>query len=172
MLIRRVNNNGASATVLTLSSSNQNVTCAGNITANNFNSSSDRALKDNETPITAAEAGGILDPKEAKKYTRNDTGEDRHGFIAQDLEAACTGHFAHIVGSTPAVDSEGEEVQGAAAIKTVDYSRLVAPLWTTVRDLRSRVQALENAQPWFPGPGYAPLDDRSAGACARRDTLA
>ena len=82
-----------------------------------------------------------------KKYTRNDTGEDRHGFIAQDLEAACTGHFAHIVGSTPAMDTEGEEIEGAAAIKTVDYSHLVALLWTTVRDLRSRVQVLENAQP-------------------------
>ena len=68
-------------------------------------------------------------------------------FIAQDLEAACSDpFFAHIVGSTPATDDEGEEI-GAPAIKTVDYSRLVAILWTTVRDLRNRVQELENAQP-------------------------
>ena len=86
-------------------------------------------------PITVAEAGAILDAVEAKKYTRNDTGEDRHGFIAQDLESACSDpFFAHIVGSTPATDAEGEEIEGAAAIKTV-------------RDLRNRVQALENAQP-------------------------
>ena len=84
---------------------------------------------------------------EAKKYTRNDTGEDRHGFIAQDLEAACTGNFAHIVGSTPAMDTEGEEIEGAAAIKTVSYDRLVALLWTSVRELRSRVLMLESAQP-------------------------
>ena len=142
MLIRRVNSQGASATVLTFSSTNQNVKCAGNISSN-----SNRSLKDNETPITVAEAGAILDAVEAKKYTRNDTGEDRHGFIAQDLEARCTGHFAHIVGSTPATEREGEDIEGAAAIKTVDYSRLVALLWTTVRDLRNRVQALENAQP-------------------------
>ena len=141
MLIRRVNSSGASATVLTFSSTNQNVTCAGS-----FSSNSDRALKDNETPITVAEAGAIVDAVEGKKYTRLDTGEDRHGFIAQDLEAACSDpFFAHIVGSTPATDDEGDEI--AAAIKTVDYSRLVALLWTTVRDLRSRVQALENAQP-------------------------
>ena len=83
-----------------------------------------------------------------KKYTRNDTGEDRHGFIAQDLEAVCTDpFFAHIVGSTLATDAEGEEIEGAAAIKTVSYDHLVALLWTTVRDLRSRVQALESAQP-------------------------
>ena len=64
----------------------------------------------------------------------------------EDLEAACTGNFAHIVGSIPATDDEGEDIEGAA-IKTVDYSRLVALLWTTVKDLRSRVQELENALP-------------------------
>ena len=124
--------------MLTFSSTNQNVVCA-----DSFSSNSDRALKDNETPITVAEAAAILDAVEAKTYTRNDTGEDRHGFIAQDLEAACTGNFAHIVGSTPATDTEGEEIEGAAAIKTVDYGRLVALLWTTVRDLRGRVRELE-----------------------------
>ena len=140
-MFRRTNAQSSNATVLTFSSTNQNVTCAGS-----FSSNSDRVLKDNETPITVREAGLIIDTVEAKKYTRNDTGEDRHGFIAQDLEAACTGNFAHIVGSTPATDDEGEEIEGAAAIKTVDYSRLVALLWTTVKDLRSRVQELENAQ--------------------------
>ena len=142
MVIRRVTNNGGVVTVLTFSSTNQNIVCAGSISSN-----SDRVLKDNETPITVAEAGLIIDAVEAKKYTRNDTGEDRHGFISQDLEAVCTGNFAHIVGSTPATDDEGDEIEGAAAIKTVDYSRLVAILWTSVRELRSRVQELENIQP-------------------------
>ena len=100
MLIRRTNSSGANATVLTFSSTNQNVTCVGSISSN-----SDRALKDGETPITVAEAGAIVDAVEAKKYTRNDRGEDRHGFVAQDLEANCTGNFAHIVGSTPATDN-------------------------------------------------------------------
>ena len=143
MVIRRVTNSGGVITVLTFSSSNQNVVCAGSISSN-----SDRSLKDGETPITVAEAGAILDAVEGKKYTRNDTGERRHGFIAQDLDLACSDpFFAHIVGSTPATDDEGEEIEGAAAIKTVDCSRLVAILWTTVRDLRSRVQALESSQP-------------------------
>ena len=143
MVIRRVTNSGGVVTVLTFSSTNQNVVCAGSISSN-----SDRSLKDGETPITVAEAGAILDTVEAKKYTRNDTGEDRHGFIAQDLEAACSDpFFAHIVGSTPATDDEGDDIEGAAPIKTVDYSRLVALLWTTVRDLRSRVLELERSQP-------------------------
>ena len=139
MLIRRTNAQGSNATVLTFSSTNQNVVCAGS-----FSSNSDRSLKDNETPITVGEAGAIVDAVLAKKYTRNDTGEDRHGFVAQDLESVCIDpFFAHIVGSTPATDDEGEEIEGAAAIKTVDYSRLVALLWTTVRDLRQRVASLE-----------------------------
>ena len=142
MLIRRTNAQNTSATVLTFSSTNQNVTCAGN-----FSSNSDRVLKDNEVAITVAEAGAIVDAVEAKKYTRNDTGEHRHGFVSQDFEAHCTGHFAHIVGEIPATDQEGEEIEGAAPIKTVSYDRLTAILWTTVRELRSRVQELENALP-------------------------
>ena len=64
------------------------------------------------------------------------------------FEAACSDPlFAHIVGSTPATDSEGEEIEGAAAIKTVSYDRLVALLWTCVKDLHSKVQELENAPP-------------------------
>ena len=117
------------------------------MTANNYQTSSDRALKDNETPITVTQAGQIIDAMQPKLYTRNDTEEHRHGFIAQDLEVACTANLAQIVGSTPAVDTDGQELVGAAAIKTVDYNRLVALLWTSVRDLRNRVQKLENAQP-------------------------
>ena len=142
MLIRRVNSSNTSVTVMTFSSSNQNVVCSGSISSN-----SDRSLKDGETPITVAEAGAIVDAVEAKKYTRNDTGERRHGFVAQDLAAHCLDPFlSHIVGEIPATDDEGEEIEGAAAIKTVDYSRLVAILWTTVRDLRNRVRELENVQ--------------------------
>ena len=115
MLIRRTTSSGSNATVMTFSATNQNVVCAGSISSN-----SDRSLKDGETPITVAEAGSLLDAVEAKKYTRNDTGERRHGFIAQDLDLACRDpFFAHIVGSTPATDDEGEEI-GAPAIKTVD----------------------------------------------------
>ena len=80
MLIRRTNAQNTSATVLTFSSTNQNVTCAGN-----FSSNSDRVLKDNEVAITVAEAGAILDAVEAKKYTRNDTGERRHGFVPRSV---------------------------------------------------------------------------------------
>ena len=33
-----------------------------------------------------AEAGAIVDAVEARKYTRNETGERRHGFVSQDFD--------------------------------------------------------------------------------------
>ena len=68
------------------------------------------------------------------------------GFIAQDLQAACTGNFAHIVGSTTVTqeDAQGEDIPGTAQdLLTVDYARLVTVPWTTLQDLRSRVHHLE-----------------------------
>ena len=53
-----------------------------------------------------------------KKYTRNDkNNEARHGFIAQELEAAIKGkaNFECLVGTTDMID---DEIQ---PIKSVDY---------------------------------------------------
>ena len=56
--------------------------------------------KYNEQKITADEALTLLDSVAPKKYTRNDKDDEpRHGFIAQELEAVCTGHFACLVGT-------------------------------------------------------------------------
>ena len=97
--------------------------------------------KDNQQEITADEALGILQAVTPKKYTRNDKdNEPRHGFIAQELEAAIgSGHFACLVGITELID---DEIQ---PMKSVDYARLTAILWTCVRDLHSKVQDLQNA---------------------------
>ena len=94
-MIRRVNSSGASATVLSLSSTNQNCTCAGNLIANNFNSSSDTRLKDDQqVAAAAADAAAILDAVDVKTYSRNDLdGQKRVGFIAQEIQAATSGHW-------------------------------------------------------------------------------
>ena len=58
----------------------------------------------------------------------------------------CTGHFAHIVGSTTVTkeDAQGEDIPGTEEeLLTVDYARLITVLWTTVQDLRARVKKLE-----------------------------
>ena len=65
------------------------------------------------------------------------------GFIANDLQEACQGPYASILGEQPILDDEGVEVEGSTPILTVDYPRLTAILWTCVRDLRQRVATLE-----------------------------
>ena len=123
-----------------------NVQFEGNVTGVSFTSTSDKRLKDNVEDVTTAEAGAILDTVSVKKYTRTDRNEKRVGFIAQDLAKVCTDHFAHIVGSISVAqeDAEGEDIPGSEQeLLTVDYSRLVTVLWTTVQDLRSRVRQLE-----------------------------
>ena len=142
MLIRRVNSSGTSATVLTLSSTNQNVTCAGNLIANNFISSSDTKLKDDQQVAPTADASSILAAVDVKTYCRNDLdGQKRVGFIAQDLQAACDGHWTNIVSLSPDTDEEGTET-GTSTLQ-VDYSRLVTVLWSVCKDLTARVATLE-----------------------------
>ena len=141
-LIRRVNSSDASSTVLSLSGSNQNCTCSGNLIANNFNSSSDTKLKDHQQVAPTADAAAIMAAVDVKTYSRNDLdGQQRVGFIAQDLQEACDGHWTHIVSSSPDVDEEGVET-GTSTLQ-VDYSRLVTVLWSVVKDLTARVATLE-----------------------------
>jgi len=138
--IRREAPNGTLTTHLQFpDTQNGNAFFFNSVTADSF-STSDSRLKDNQQEITAQEALSILEAVTPKKYTRNDRdNEPRHGFIAQELEAAVgTGHFACLVGTTERIDDE------LPSMKTVDYARLSAILWTCVRDLHSRVQALES----------------------------
>ena len=144
-----MNGVGTTTTHLTLPNSDGgNAVFANKITADAFQNSSDRRLKDNEQECLIADVRAIVDRVSAKTYERNDrNGELRVGFIADDLKEACQGHYACILGEQPILDDEGAEIQGSIPILTVDYPRLTSLLWTTVRDLRSRVQALENALP-------------------------
>jgi hypothetical protein len=105
----------------------------------NFNDgisqSSDSRIKSDQKAMRTQDALEILTAVQAKTYARNDqNGALKHGFIAQEMEAAVAGkpNFECLVGS-------------ADDIKTMDYPRLTAILWTCVRDLHSRVQALESA---------------------------
>ena len=118
------------------------------MTADAFQQSSDRRLKDNEQECLIADCGLILDKVSAKTYERNDlNAQPRVKFIANDLQEACQGHYACILREQPILDDEGAEVEGSIQILTVDYPRLTSLLWTTVKDLRSRVLMLEHARP-------------------------
>ena len=140
--MRRVNSSNTSVTVLSFSSTNQNVTCAGNLIANNFNSSSDTKLKDDQQVAPTADAAAILAAVDVRTYCRNDLdGQKRVGFIAQDLQEACDGHWTHIVSSGPDTDEEGTETGGSTL--QVDYSRLVTVLWSVCKDLTACVATPE-----------------------------
>ena len=129
-------------------SQNGNAYFFNSVTADAFQTSDNR-LKDNQEEITAEEALSILEAVAPKKYTRNDKNhEKRHGFVAQELEAACSGHFACLVGTTEIID---DEIQ---PMKTVDYARLSAILWTCVRDLHSKLEVLDVAHDVALLPGH------------------
>ena len=88
--------------------------------------------------MSTQDALDILTAVQAKTYVRNDQeGAPKFGFIAQEVEAAVAGkpNFECLVSSTA----------DETPIKTLDYARLSAVLWTCVKDLYSRVQALESA---------------------------
>ena len=79
---------------------------------------------------------------DVKTYSRNDLDDQKRvGFIAQELQEACDGHWTHIVSSSPDVDEEGVET-GTSTLQ-VDYSRLVTVLWNVCKDLITRVATLE-----------------------------
>ena len=87
------------------------------------------------------DAFDILEAVEAKTYTRNDLNNaPKFGFIAQEMESAVMDkpHYQCLVGST---EPDGEE----PSLKTLQYDRLTSILWTCVKVLYSKVQALENA---------------------------
>ena len=91
--------------------------------------------------MSTQDAYDILNAVQAKTYTRNDhNGAPKIGFIAQEVEAATAGkaNFQCLVGATEADDDE-------PSMKTLDYSRLTSILWTCVKDLYNKVQALESA---------------------------
>ena len=122
------------------------------VCSTSFTNNSDGRLKDNQTPAPLAEMKAIFDAVDVKTYDRNDLGgQPRCGFIAQELQAVCTGNYAHIVGegtkqriSTAAVDGEPPDEEPLETFKTVDYSRLVTVLWGVCKTLQQRIEVLES----------------------------
>ncbi len=147
--MRFATNRFANATSLTIET-NGAVVC--NTT---FTNNSDGRLKDNQTTASLTEMMAIFDAVDVKTYERNDlAGQPRVGFIAQELEAALTGNFAHIVGqgtrqttSTQAGAETSEAEEPTETFKTIDYARLTAVLWGVCKTLQQRIGALEQAVP-------------------------
>ena len=107
------------------------LTCAGNITAVGYISSSDESLKENIEDTDTAAAMQMLDAVSSRTYQRTDIAGNRLGFVAQEVEALCPPEWANVVHT---------QEDGLLAI---DYSRISCILWQCCKNLQSRIEALE-----------------------------
>ena len=119
-----------------------NLTATGNIHANGTLTSSDKRLKTSAQELSTEDCQKFLSTVSAQTYTRIDTGEQRCGFIAQDIQAALPEGCGGVLGNAIGYDGFG--------ILTLDYSRLTTFLWQIAKkqqemitDLTARVDAME-----------------------------
>ena len=108
-----------------------------------YGASSDQSLKGDAQDASTEDCLDMLRAVSAKTYRRLDLPEgdgERLGFIAQDVEAACPTAWSNLVGTTQykwAGNGEGGD------IRTLDYARLVCPLWQACRSMLARIETLE-----------------------------
>ena len=108
-----------------------------------YGAASDRSLKNECPDVSTNDCLTMLRTVRAKTYRRMDLpdGEgERLGFIAQDVEAACPSAWGNLVGTTQYKWSGNGE---GGDIRTLDYARLVCPLWEACRSMLARIESLE-----------------------------
>ena len=79
----------------------------------------------------------------AKTYRRLDLPDcegERLGFIAQYIEAASPSPWGNLVGTA---QDKWSGMPTGGEIKTLDYARLVCPLWEACRSMLARIETLE-----------------------------
>ena len=107
------------------------LTCAGNITATGYISSSDESIKENIEDADTAAALAMLDTVSARTYQRTDITGNRLGFVAQEVEALCPPEWANVVHT----QEDG--------LLSIDYSRISCILWQICKNQEERIKALE-----------------------------
>ena len=108
-----------------------------------FGAASDQSLKNDVQDASTEDCLTMLRAVSAKTYRRKDLPEgdgERLGFVAQDVQAACPNAWANLVGTTNykwSGNGDGGE------IRTLDYARLVCPLWQSCKNMLMRIEQLE-----------------------------
>ena len=108
-----------------------------------YGSSSDQSLKGDVQNASTEDCLNMLKSVRAKTYRRLDLpdGEgERLGCIAQDVEAACPSAWGNVVGRAPlkwSGNPDGNE------LATLDYARLVCPLFEDCRAMLLKIEQLE-----------------------------
>ena len=108
-----------------------------------YGASSDASLKGDVVIVNTADCLNLLRNARPKVYRRLDLpdGEgERVGFIAQDVEAACPPAWRNLVGTSTL---KWANMPDGGEIKTLDYARLVCPLWEACRSMLARIEQLE-----------------------------
>ena len=108
-----------------------------------YGAASDQSLKGDAQDANTEDCLSMLRTVRAKTYRRLDLPEgegERLGFIAQDVEAACPSAWGNLVGTTQYKWSGNGE---GGDIRTLDYARLVCPLWEACRSMLARIEMLE-----------------------------
>jgi hypothetical protein len=114
-----------------------NCDSSGNVTFNaNVTAYSDRNKKTNIATLTTAQQ--YFDKIDAKTFDWKSSGKQDIGFIAQDVEAAGLEMF---VQNNEVLDPNTNEV--TETVKSLDYGRMVAVLWQTVKELKQELAELK-----------------------------
>ena len=101
------------------------------------------SLKDNVADVDFTDCTNMLENINVKTYTRDDMeeGNERLGFIAQDVKAYLPDKFDNIIGSNIITDEQGEN---SKEIMTMDCARMACALWTIVQNQNEKIKALES----------------------------
>jgi hypothetical protein len=114
-----------------------NIDSSGNLVANgNVTAYSDRNKKTNIATLTTPQQ--YFDKIDAKTFDWKSSGKQDIGFIAQDVEAAGLEMF---VQNNEVLDPNTGEV--TETVKSLDYGRMVAVLWQTVKELKQELAELK-----------------------------
>jgi len=115
-----------------------NIVVGGSLTQN-----SDERLKEDIQDVDTAMCTQLVDAVSARTYRRRDIEQTktRIGFVSQELLANLPsgGEFQNIVLGYPHKEEDGNEIEYLG----VDYARLTCVLWTVVKSLQQRIEALE-----------------------------
>ena len=108
-----------------------------------YGAASDQSLKGDAQDASTEASLNMLREVSAKTYRRLDLPEnegERLGFIAQDVEQACPNAWGNLVGTTQYRWSGNGE---GGDIRTLDYARMVVPLWQSRKAMLIRIEQLE-----------------------------
>ena len=103
---------------------------------------SDASLKSTPEDASTEQCLQMLRQVSARTYARLDLepGKSRIGFIAQEVQSSAPQAFGGLIGTSSYSSNRGDTERD---ILTLDYARLVCPLWQSCRSMFASIEMLE-----------------------------